>query len=204
MHLIWFSFWKAKQLDQYGRRKCPIQGCISVGICGARLRGLSLARNLWVWPYNMWLVFLEMQSSGCSKAAGWPACFSELCGSMFSFLFVAVFCLPCWWASQQLSWIAPHLLPGLLPGGSSILFQKLILVYPFGVKRGWCAGPLSYTSVCFFWIISCTSTVLALVSAKEFPCLQSLAPWSHLAHSVSSLGHAANLESLFLPVYEAS
>lgn len=57
MCLIRFPFWKAKQFDQYGRRKCQVQGCISVGICCAGLHGLSLVRNFVSFMYIYVIVF---------------------------------------------------------------------------------------------------------------------------------------------------
>lgn len=147
MCLIRFPFWKAKQFDQYGRRKCQVQGCISVGICCAGLHGLSLVRNFVSFMYIYVIVFSGNAELRQPKGCRTCLFLSFVVQCFLSFFFLAVFCSPCWWASQQLSWTTRHLLPGLFPGNGSILFQKRILAYSFGVKRGWSVGTPSYTSV---------------------------------------------------------
>lgn len=86
MCLIRFPFWKATQFDQNGRRKCRVQGRISVGIRCARLPGLSLVRNFVSFGY-MYVVsfFWRCKAQAAQSVQDLPG--FELCGSAFSFPF---------------------------------------------------------------------------------------------------------------------
>lgn len=149
----------------------------------------------------MWLVFLEMQSSDCLNDKG-PACFWALWVSvLFPFFFLSSVLL-----APLMSFTTAFLdCSSCSSRCLSLKRQHTFSCFPFGVKWGWSVWPLSpfHTPLLdFSGLFDCSSAVLTVVSWEEFPCLQLLlqAHWCYLEHSVSSLGHATDLESVFLPI----
>lgn len=151
--LVLIYLLEGKRVWPVWRRKLEVLGCICVGICCARLRGVSLVRNFVSFVY-------VISFSGNSKFSllRWQGtCLflsfvSQCCGFFFCCFFFFKQCSPCPADEFHNSFL------GLLVIFQVSFLEMVAHIFWFSFWIEMCLmcvtfKPFSYTSVRFFWII---------------------------------------------------